>query len=82
MNVQMYRLDHQLTTRPIQTGRELSIEPRLYLLFGYMEDPDCIFGNSSVPTRTQTWIGSPEPLLALVLTDNQYMVLRGYFKSQ
>jgi hypothetical protein len=54
-----------LTTRPIQTGWEISIEPYPNWQFGCVDNPDNQFGNSSVLARTRTRSDGPEPLLTL-----------------
>jgi len=38
--------------------------------FGFIDDPDCRFGNSSVWTQTRTRSDGPEPLLTLVVTQS------------
>jgi len=58
-------LGDQLTTGPIQTGWEFTIEPYPSRQFGFIDDPDRQFGNGSVWTRTRTRSDSPEPLLTL-----------------
>ena len=40
MNLQMDPLDNRLTTHPIQTGCEMSIEPYPNSRFGCIDDPD------------------------------------------
>ena len=55
-----------LTTRQIQTGWEFTMEPYPSGQFGFIDDPDCQFGNDSVWTQTQTRSDGPEPLLTLV----------------
>jgi len=65
MNLQMDPLDNPLTTGPIQTGCEMSIEPYPNRRFGCIDDPDRQFGNGSVPTGTRTRSASPGPLLTL-----------------
>ena len=54
-----------LTTRPIQTGWEFTMEPYPSGQFGFIDDPDRQFGNGSVWTRTRTQSDGPEPLLTL-----------------
>jgi len=71
MNLQMDPLDNPLTTRPIQTGCEMSIEPYPNWRFGWIDDLDRQFGNGSVPTRTRTRFGGPEPLLTLVVATSK-----------
>jgi len=70
INVQMDPLDNPLTTRPIQTGWELSIELYPNWQFRCIDDLDLIFGNGSVLTRTRTWSGGLELLLTLQALDN------------
>jgi hypothetical protein len=65
MNVQMDPLDDPLSTHPIQTGWEFTMEPYLSGQFGLIDDSDCQFGNCSVWTRTQTRSDRLEPLLTL-----------------
>jgi len=67
MIVQIDPLDILLTTRPIWTGSELCSEQSTHWQFGYIDYPDRIFRDDSVPTWTQTWSSSPEPLLTLPL---------------
>jgi hypothetical protein len=55
-----------LITRPIQTGWEFTFEPYPSGQFGYIDDLDHQFGNSSVWTRTRTRSDGLEPLLTLV----------------
>ena len=59
-------LGDPLTTRPIQTGWEFTMEPYPSVQFGFIDDPDRQFGNGSVCTRTRTRSDGPEPLLTLV----------------
>jgi hypothetical protein len=54
-----------LTTRPIQTGWEFTMEPYQSGQFGFIDDPDGQVGNGSVWTRTPTRSNGPEPLLTL-----------------
>jgi len=44
--------------------------------FGFIDDPDRQFGNSSVSTRTRTRSDSPEPLLTLDTIRAQILNLR------
>ena len=69
MYLQMDQLEEPLRTRPIQTGREMSIEPYPNLQFGFVDNPDRQFGAGSVLTRTRTRTDGPEPLLTLVQID-------------
>jgi hypothetical protein len=67
MNLQMDQLGNPLTTNPIQTGWEFTMEIYPNRQFGFIDDPDCQFGNGSVWTWTRTRAQSdgPEPLLTL-----------------
>jgi len=65
MNLQMDPLGNPLTTRPIQTGWEFSMELYRSGLFGFIDDLDRQFGNGSVWFRTRTRSDGPEPLLTL-----------------
>ena len=56
-----------LTTRPIQTGWEFTMELYPSGQFGFIDDPDRQFGNGSVWTRTPTRSDGPEPLLTLLI---------------
>jgi len=56
-------LGDPLTTRPIQTGWEFTMEPYPSRQFGLIDDLDRQFGNGSVWTRTRTRSDGPEPLL-------------------
>jgi hypothetical protein len=62
-------LGDPLTTRPIQTGWELTMEQCLTGQFVFIDDPDCHFGNCSVLTRTCTRSDGPEPLLTLIFNN-------------
>jgi len=66
MNLQMDPLYNPLGTRPIQTGREMSMEPYPNQQFGFIDDPDGQSGSGSVPTRNRTWSDGPDPLLTLL----------------
>jgi len=70
MNLQMDPLYNTLGTHPIQTGREMSIEPYPNRQFGFIENPDGQSGSGSVPTRTRTRSDGPDPLLTLDRTLN------------
>jgi len=59
-------LYNPLGTRPIQTGREMSMEPYPNRQFGFIDNPDRQSGSGSVPTRTRTRSDGPDPLLTLV----------------
>jgi hypothetical protein len=65
MKLKMDPLGDPLTTRPIQTGWEFTIDPYPSWPFGFIDDPDRQFGNGSVLTQTGTQSDSPEPLLTL-----------------
>jgi len=58
-------LGNPLPTHPIQTGWEFSMEPYPSGQFGFIDDPDHQFGNSSIWNRTRTRSDGPEPLLTL-----------------
>ena len=60
-------LDNPLSTRPIQTGRELSIEPYPNGWIGFIENLVSQFGAGSVPTQARTHSNGPEPLLTLFI---------------
>jgi len=49
----------ELRTRPIQTGREMSIEPYPNRQFRFIDNLDRQFGDGSVPTRTRTRSDGP-----------------------
>jgi len=51
-----------LTTRPIQTGSEMSIQPYFDWYFGYSTHPNDWFANNSTLTQTPTPSCSPELL--------------------
>jgi hypothetical protein len=58
-----------LTTRPIQMGWDIIMEPYLSGQFGFIDDPDRQFVDGSVWTRTGTGSDGPEPLLTLGLVE-------------
>jgi len=60
-------LCNPLTTHPIQTAWEFTMEHYPSGQFGFIDDLDRQFGNGSVWTRTRTWGDCPDPLLTLVL---------------
>jgi hypothetical protein len=64
----MNPLYNLLKTRPIQTGREMSMEPYPNGQFGFIDDPDRQSGSGSVLTRTRTRSDGPDPLLTLIMT--------------
>ena len=65
----MNPLYNPLKTSPIQTGREMSMEPYLNRQFGFIDDPDRQSVSGSVPTRTQSRSDGPELLLTLRRVD-------------
>jgi len=65
INLQMDPLYNPLGTRPIQMGREMSMEPYPNRQFGFIEDPDRQSGSGSVLTCTRTRSDGPDPLLTL-----------------
>jgi len=69
MSLQMDPLDNPLSTRPIETGREFSIEPYPNGRFRFIDNPDRQYGASSVLARTRTRSDGPELLLTLSLSD-------------
>jgi len=72
-------LYNPLKTRPIQTGREMSMEPYPNRQFGFIDDSDRQSGSGSVPTRTWTWSDGPDPSLTLDLTtDCQSRTVRAW----
>jgi len=64
-------LGDPLTTRPIQTGWEFTMEPYPIGQFWFIDDPDQQFGNGSVWTRIRTQSDSPEPLLTLSMLHDE-----------
>jgi hypothetical protein len=66
MNLYMDLLGDPLTTRPIQTGCEFTMEPYPSGQFGLIDDRDRQLGNGSVSTRARTRSDGPQPLLTLV----------------
>jgi len=59
-------LGNLLTTRPIQTGWEYTIQSYPCWRFGCVDKPDYQFGNVPVWTQTRTRRDDPEPLLPLL----------------
>ena len=59
-------LGDPLTTRPIQTGWEFTMEPYPSVQFGIIDDQDRQFRSGSVWTRTLTRSDGPELLLTLM----------------
>jgi len=60
-------LGDPLTTHPIQTGWEFTIEPYPNWRFGFIDNPDRPCGNYSVWTCTRTRSDSPGPLVTLYI---------------
>ena len=60
-------LYNPLRTRPIQTGREMTMEPYPNRQFRFINDPDRQYGSGSVLTRSRTRSDGPDPLLTLAL---------------
>jgi len=56
-----------LTTRPMQKGWEISIEPCPNQRCWWIDNPDVQFANGLVPTRTLTKCHGPEPLLIVIV---------------
>jgi len=54
-----------LTTSPIQTGWDFTIDPYPNGWFGFIVKPDHQFGKGSVWTRTRIRLDGPEPQLTL-----------------
>jgi hypothetical protein len=52
-----------LGTRPIQTGREMSMKPYPNRQFGCIDAPDRQSDSGSVPTGTRTLSDGPDPWL-------------------
>jgi len=65
MNLYMDPLGNPLTTRPIKTGWEFTMEPYLSGQFGFIDDRDRQFSNGSVWTQNRIRSDRPEPLLTL-----------------
>jgi hypothetical protein len=64
-----------LTTRPIQTGWELTFELYLSWQLGFIDNKNRQFGNSSVWTQIWTRSDGPEPLLTLGLVDDLVCII-------
>ena len=62
-------LYNQLQTRPIQTGREMSIELSPNRQFRFSDDPECQSSSGSVLNRTRTRSDSLELLQTLNTAD-------------
>jgi len=83
INLQMDPLCDPLTTRPIQTGREICIEPYPNRRFGCVDNLNRQFGNGSVLTPTQTRSDGPEPLLTLTaLHEAQWRGMKSWLEEQ
>jgi len=65
MNLWMDPLGDALTTGPIQTGYEFTIELYSTRWLGFIDNMDCQFYNGSVWTRTRTRSDGPETLVTL-----------------
>ena len=65
MNLQMDQLENPVTTHPIQTAWEISIERYRNWQFRCIDDPDCQFDNGLVSTRSRIGSDSSAPLLTL-----------------
>jgi len=63
MYLQMDKLDNPLSTRPILTGRECTIDLYWNARFRYIDNLDRQFGAGSVLNRTRTQRDDPERLL-------------------
>ena len=66
MYLQLDPLYNPPRTRPIQTGREMLMEPYPNQQVGSIDNLDGQSGTGSVLTRTRTRSDSPEPLLTLL----------------
>jgi len=66
INREMDPLDNPLWTQPMQTGWENSIKLYPDEQFGCIDNSECKFGNSLVPTWSHTWSDGPQPLLTLI----------------
>jgi len=64
MNLWMDPLVDLQTTHPILTSWDFDIQPYPSWRFGFIDNPDCQFGDDSVCTRTWTQSDSPEQLLS------------------
>jgi hypothetical protein len=62
-------LGDMLTTRPIRTGWEFTIDLYLSPRFGFIDYLVRTFGNGSVWTRSGTRSDGPEPLPTLTASD-------------
>jgi len=65
-----------LTTHPIPTGWEFTIEPYLGWQFTYIDNQVRQFVNGSVLAQTRTWRGFQEPLLTLSPDNHKCMKQR------
>jgi len=64
----MNLLDNPQTTCPIMIGWEISVEPYPNWQFGWFDNAQYIFGDSSIPTCTQTSRCGPEQLHTLLVS--------------
>jgi len=62
MNLQMDPVGDLVTTRPLQTGGEIAIEPHPKWWFRFIDSQDRHFSNGAVPFRTRTLTDGPELL--------------------
>jgi len=67
-------LGDPLTTRPIQTGCEITIELYPSGWFWFIDDPDRQFGNGSVSAWTRTQSDGPEPLVTLAMCGFRFLL--------
>ena len=67
INQQTEPLDNPLTTCPILTGWDVSIEAYVNWQFRCIDNTDVVFGDRLVPTWTRTRHAGPDRLLALTL---------------
>jgi len=65
MNLQMAPQYNPLRSRPIQTGREMSMEPYPNRKFWFIDNPDHHSACGSVLTCNRTRSAGPDPLLSL-----------------
>jgi hypothetical protein len=67
----MDQLGDPLTTHPIQTHWEFTMELYPIGQFGFNDDLDRQFGNGSVWTQNETWSDGPELLLRLFIISDK-----------
>ena len=65
MNLQMDPLYNPLRTRPIQTGREMSMELYPNSQFGFIDNPNRQSGSGLVPILAWTRSDGPDQSLTL-----------------